>query len=307
MLLRNVLIFHSGALGDFVQTWPLGLALGRLHPQSRIVYVTQRQKGLLAEKALRLDFADLESGWHHLFGDPTKLPDKSRAKLTSAHSVFTFLARPGDAWMNAVASLAPKAQLTAIQPGSWQQILESLKPHQVLHAAMGQILTSIAERGIGIAKPIEAGPIAIHPGSGSRDKCWPADSFLALIDQLHDAGHHCRILLGDVELERWPADLIHRLQSAAETVHPATYVDLLRELSHCSAFIGNDSGPGHLAGIIGLPSVILFGPTDPGVWRPLGPRVKTLREHPLASLSPDRVYSELSALFPEMLSPARAD
>src|SRR5580693_10240067 len=85
MLLRNVLIFHSGALGDFVQTWPLGLALGRLYPQSRVIYVTQRQKGLLAERALRLEFADVESGWHHLFGDAARLPEICRNKLTSAH------------------------------------------------------------------------------------------------------------------------------------------------------------------------------------------------------------------------------
>ena len=52
MFARNILIFHSGALGDFVQTWPLGLALGRLYPQSRVIFVTQKQKGLLAEKAL---------------------------------------------------------------------------------------------------------------------------------------------------------------------------------------------------------------------------------------------------------------
>ena len=81
MLRRNVLIFHSGALGDFVQTWPLGLALGRLYPQSRVIYVTQRQKGLLAEKALRLEFVDVESGWHHLFGDAARLPESCRNKL----------------------------------------------------------------------------------------------------------------------------------------------------------------------------------------------------------------------------------
>src|ERR1700722_17685451 len=123
---RNVLIFHSGALGDFVQTWPLGLALGRLYPQSRVIYVTQRQKGLLAERALRLEFADVESGWHHLFGNPAQLPDACRIKLAAAHSVFSFIAKPGDEWMNAVASIAPNAHLIGIEAGPWPQILESI-------------------------------------------------------------------------------------------------------------------------------------------------------------------------------------
>ena len=39
---RNILLFHAGALGDFVVTWPLALALARLHPQSRVFYVTQK-------------------------------------------------------------------------------------------------------------------------------------------------------------------------------------------------------------------------------------------------------------------------
>jgi len=307
MFLRNVLIFHAGALGDFVQAWPLGLALGRLYPQSRVIYVTQRQKGLLAEKALRLEFANVESGWHHLFGDATRLPEICRSKLASAHSIFSFIAKPGDGWMNAVASIAPHAQVTGISTGAWHQILESMNTLPAVQAAMSQILASIADRGIGLSRPTETGPIAIHPGSGSPDKCWPIDSFLALIDRLHAAGHRCRILLGEVELERWSAEQIHRLQSAEETVHPATYVDLLRELSGCSAFVGNDSGPGHLAGIIGLPSVILFGPTDPAIWKPVGPRVRAFRADPLTSLPVDRVFQELSSGLPQTLSPVRAD
>src|SRR3982074_1768604 len=61
---RNVLIFHLGALGDFLLTWPVALALGRLHPQSRIFYVTHAGKGRLAEQVLRIEAADIESGWH---------------------------------------------------------------------------------------------------------------------------------------------------------------------------------------------------------------------------------------------------
>jgi heptosyltransferase III len=307
MLPRNILIFHAGALGDFVQTWPLGLALGRLYPQSRVIFVTQRQKGLLAEKATRLEFMDVESGWHHLFGDAANLPETCRNKLISAHTIITFVAKPGDAWMNAVASIAPAAKLIALDPGPSKQILDSLAPFPAIQTAVGQILASIADRGIGIFRANESGPIAIHPGSGSPGKCWPLDSFLALIGQLHDAGHRCRILLGEVELERWPGESIHRFQSADETVHPATYVDLLRELTHCAAFVGNDSGPGHLAGIIGLPTVILYGPTDPAVWKPLGLRVSAIQADPPFSFAPDRVLHELMAIIPQTLAPVRAD
>jgi heptosyltransferase III len=295
-MLRNILIFHAGALGDFVQTWPLGLTLGRLYPQSRVIYVTHNQKAALAEKLLRLESMDIESGWHHLFGDAGRLPDGCRKKLESAHCVATFIAKPGDAWMNAVASIAPHATVIPIDARPRgdavhlsQHLLESLKTYPAIRAAAGQILASIADKGISWSKKTDGGPVAVHPGSGSPAKCWPIDSYLRLIDQLQAAGRPCRIILGEVELERWPAGQIHRLEAAAETVHPATYIDLLDELSRCSAFVGNDSGPGQLAGIIGLPSIILFGPTDPAVWRPLGPRVMPLRGQPIATVLPEQV------------------
>src|SRR5829696_2086121 len=95
---RNVLIFHSGALGDFILTWPLALAVGRLFPQSRIFYVTQGQKGALAEKVLRVESADVEGGWHHLFADsatPPALPGPAAKLLTGAHCVFSYIADAG--------------------------------------------------------------------------------------------------------------------------------------------------------------------------------------------------------------------
>jgi len=304
MLLRNVLIFHTGALGDFLQTWPLGLALGRLYPQSRVIYITHCEKGALAEKALRLDFADIESGWHHLFGDLAKLTEICRKKLTAAHSIFTFIANPGDSWMKSVATIAPGAKLIAVPPGPWHQIRQSLAALPIVHAAISQIESSITTRGIGTIKPVESGPIAIHPGSGSPDKCWPIQSYLSLIEQLQSSGYACRIFLGEVELHRWAPEEIRRLQSAAETIEPPTYVDLFSELSRCCGFIGNDSGPGHLAAIMGLGTMILFGPTDPAVWKPLGPRVQVMRAQPLASLSPDRVHSEFQSLLAPPVSPA---
>src|SRR5947209_19642308 len=96
---RNVLIFHSGALGDFILTWPLAVALGRLLPQSRIFYVTHSQKGKLAEKVLGVESVDVETGWHHLFAEPPlgaqgspALPPTAAHLLGGAQWVFPVVA-----------------------------------------------------------------------------------------------------------------------------------------------------------------------------------------------------------------------
>ena len=44
-----------------------------------------------------------------------------------------------------------------------------------------------------------------------------------------------------------------------------------------AVYVGNDSGPSHLAGICGVPTVAIFATTAPQVWRPLGPKVVTLQ------------------------------
>src|SRR5947209_19544090 len=96
---RNVLIFHAGALGDFILTWPLALALARLYPQSRVYYVTSAGKGKLAERALRVDASDLDTGgWHHLFSPVAALPAPAQKLLASAHTVVSFLSDGNDAW-----------------------------------------------------------------------------------------------------------------------------------------------------------------------------------------------------------------
>jgi ADP-heptose:LPS heptosyltransferase len=45
-------------------------------------------------------------------------------------------------------------------------------------------------------------------------------------------------------------------------------------LQRCRLYVGNDSGVSHLAGRLGVPTAAVFGPTDPAVWRPLGPHVQ---------------------------------
>ena len=283
MLRRNVLILHTGALGDFVLSWPLILALGRLHPQSRIIVVTHASKGALAEAALRVESADIEQGWHVLFDDDDgKLAERPAKLLEGAHAIYSFIGR-GDA----LKKMAPEAQVVALQPTppadyakhSSQHLLDQLAKTAAVRGAVEQILKSVNLRGISTGRSHD-GDVVVHPGSGSREKCWPVERFLKVIERLRRNRKEVRVVLGEVELERFDAGDIKSLEQAATVRRPATYLELFNELRTASLFVGNDSGPGHLAGIMGLPSVILFGPTDPAVWKPMGPRVKTLRGEP---------------------------
>jgi heptosyltransferase III len=300
---RNILIFQLGALGDFVLTWPLAMALARIHPQSRIIYVTHGQKGKLAEKVLRIESTDVEGGWHHLFGASADLPAIPRKMLEGAHSIFSFIASEGDEWCKNAKSIAPEAQLITLQPrpgdddpfpghvSEW--VSNQLANLPAIRTAYSQMLRSVQQRGAGYKRSPEERVIAIHPGSGSPEKCWPMKNFIKLTRKLVKSRHHVRVLVGEVEKERISAEEMGHFASVAEIIEPKDYIELLFQLGLATAVVCNDTGPAHLSGIIGTPTIALFGPTDPARWKPLGPHVHTLRAQPMDLLSVDDVYNEV--------------
>jgi len=51
----------------------------------------------------------------------------------------------------------------------------------------------------------------------------------------------------------------------------------MRILKQSGGFIGNDSGISHLAGFLGIPAVVIFGPSNPKRWKPFGRSFEVLR------------------------------
>jgi ADP-heptose:LPS heptosyltransferase len=105
-------------------------------------------------------------------------------------------------------------------------------------------------------------------------------------------GRDVRVLLGEAELEKWSSASVEKISRAADVRKPATYLDLLEEIAPASNFVGNDSGPGHLAGMLGVPTVSLFG-TPSARWRPIGPSVKVIAAPSLEEIEVDEVVNAL--------------
>jgi ADP-heptose:LPS heptosyltransferase len=304
VLRRNVLILHTGALGDFVLCWPLALALGRLNPQSRIIVVTQASKGVLAEAALRVESADIEHGWHGLFAGTDDLDPRAATLIDGAHTIYSFLSGADEAFAKNLSARAPEAKvfsLRTIPPDDWTKhasewLLEQLSPQPALKAGVTQLLRSVATRGIGTGRSHD-GDVVIHPGSGSKKKCWPLKRFVELIERLKRSRREVRVLLGEVELERFADVEIKSLESLAAVRRPASYLELYNELRSAAELIANDSGPAHLGAIVGVPTLALFGPaSDPAVWKPLGPKVMTLRDETMEKLTVAKVVAAAKTL-----------
>jgi len=309
---RHVLIFHQAALGDFIVTWPLAVALGRMFPQSRISYVTHASKGHLASRVIGVESIDVEQGWHLLHAENAELPESSAKTLASAQMIVSFVSNPNDAWEQNVKRLAPEATLIRLKtkPIDDAPVIEpelppvlanhitavlvsQLAPWPMVAAGVRQILRSVVARGLPVGRSND-GTVVIHPGAGKAQKCWPVERFVTLAEKLKKKRTPVRVLLGETELEKWPAEAIEKISRAAEVHKPATYLDLLNQIVSGSVFVGNDSGPAHLAGIIGVPAVALFG-NPPDRWKPIGPRVKIIHREPIDVITVHDVETAIHA------------
>jgi len=117
--------------------------------------------------------------------------------------------------------------------------------------------------------------VAIHPGSGAPRKNWPADRFASLVERL-TAARPFLLVEGPADVEAAAPAL--RLPSAVRARDLPPRI-LGAVLARAGVYVGNDSGVSHLAAAWGAPVLVLFGPTDPAQWAPIGPRVKVLRAH----------------------------
>ncbi len=147
-------------------------------------------------------------------------------------------------------------------------------------AAARQLL---AECGI-----TEDGFILLMPGSGSPKKNWPAESYRELGRMLSESTP-VLIVLGPAE------DHLTGAFSGLKCLRNPSLGALAGIARLASGFVGNDSGVAHLAAASGGQGVVIFGPTDPARWRPLG-RVVVLRRMPLRNLTWQEVADALASL-----------
>jgi heptosyltransferase-3 len=118
--------------------------------------------------------------------------------------------------------------------------------------------------------------IVLHPFASNEAKRWPHSG----------AGFSLPNHLKLVKL-RGPEE---RLPDA---IHIPDLFDLARFLAGARAYIGNDSGITHLAAAVGIPTIALFGPTDPAVWAPRGKAVRVIHAPNMSDISPQSVLDAL--------------
>ncbi len=313
----STLAVHSGALGDLV-------LFGRLLEQldGQVTLVAGGEKGKLLQElgvvARALDFDALPM--HELFSDTPpsqcKLPQLlgRHDRLISCFGVDDPQARRR---LIAFCGTGAADFLPIRPPPDWDSHLLDLWL-QLLHApGRGAI------RGTGEAGPaglIQFAPwplcdsmrheaqaaladigcrdeyAVIHPGAGSKAKCWPMERFMELAEIVarrqprqvpaheHAPGATDRdgratiaqviFVVGPAEFDWWGQARLDSIRKRYPLLSAPPLGVLAGVLAGASLYIGNDSGVSHMAAAVGAPTIAIFGPSSSAHFAPLGPRVR---------------------------------
>ena len=164
--------------------------------------------------------------------------------------------------------------------------LDELTPYPLDEAERLEAETALFEHGLGSGGPL----VVLNPQAGalSLERRWPAQSFADLARVLIDEEDARVVIVGT----RAEADRAHevfvrvgpvpaeRLASFAGRLSIGGTIALL---DRADAFVTNDSGPMHLAAAVGVPTIGLFGPETPVMYRPLGERARWMYRPPACS------------------------
>ncbi len=259
------LVYHAGALGDFLTTLPAMRAWRRLHRQDRIVLLGVPAHGALAPAGTFNEVWDARSSrFAALYAD-------GGGELAGVRFQSALLFSGASSRLPQNLSCIGVKEILRQDPFPSSKI-PVIDYHLSLFPDLDftdeDRLPTIARVPGTLAVPPNA--VALHPGSGDRRKNWPLPRFTALAAELERAGFPVQWIVG-------PAEEHLALPAGASAWSNAPLADLAAALASCRLFVGNDCGISHLAAAAGCPTVALFGATDPEVWAPRGRSVRVLQ------------------------------
>lgn len=300
----------------------MGAVLDRLPPGSRVAIIRLRSLGdcvlttpavsLLKQHRPDLEIAVVvESRFKQIFeGNPdiSELLPPVPADLAKWRPFLTVNFHGGtrSVWLSATSRAVyragfahhPYSFLYGLRIPRAQQILRENRPvHTAEHLASAMFWLGVPKTEIPRAKlaapaseeKLSGSYAVIHPFASAPDKAWAAQKFVAIAHQLREAQLDPVILAG-------PADDA-TLFDGFNVYRNVPLSQVKAVMSGAQLFVGNDSGPAHIAAAFGVPVVVLFGPSNPVTWAPWRTEAQALTSpEGMAGISIEQVTSAIETL-----------
>jgi ADP-heptose:LPS heptosyltransferase len=267
------LLYHTGALGDFITAIPAIDYWKKRNKRERLVMLGGPAIGAFAcEMGIVDEFLNVnESRYAVLFSDLFK-PEIAEffARFSQA---IVFAESDSRFVINLQESRIPCLH----QPPFPQKRMHVVDYHLSLLTDVSKLsetektprlaLLPASTTGPGLSSAPQPGFIAIHPGSGNPKKNWPFGNFLSVADYFRGSGRSIVWIKG-------PAENFLDIPETDFLCADKSLMALSSMLHGCDLFIGNDGGVAHLAAALGCKTIVLFGPSDPYIWAARGKKVK---------------------------------
>lgn len=267
--MKKILVLRGGALGDFIVTLPILARLREAWPGAEITLVGNATAAALGRDAGLIDHVESQHAarWAALYG-AAPLPEDFAHALAAFDLVLNY-------WPD------PDGELCRRFPRHRGQQFRSTAAMPEIAPAAAHYVTPLCSFGVqpgplwhSLGTPAsDARTIAIHPGSGSRAKNWPLSRWTELCVWLTQE-LRAELLVVTGEADETAA---RALKNFGAHAHALPLAQLVERFRHCRLFLGHDSGISHLAAACTVPSILLFGPTDPAVWAPPAPHVTVIQ------------------------------
>jgi ADP-heptose:LPS heptosyltransferase len=307
----RILFIRGGAVGDFILTMPSLRLVRESLPGNEIEVLGYPSIASLAVAARLVDqVRPLEDPRLATFFAPgAKLDDEWCAYFAGFDVVVSCLYDP-DGYFAGNLRVAGVKTLIACPYRP-----EETPPHVPAAVQFAKPLESIGLYLEDASLDLDYGPapamgatkegplVALHPGSGSPKKNWSFEAWVRLLAVLHREGRVARFLITSGEAEGEVIGAFLTQLEAAGVPHEHLVGRPLAELGalyrRIEGFLGHDSGLSHLAASAGAKGLLLFGPTEPGIWAPVSPRVRVVQspDRSLGGLDEGLVLEEARKLF----------
>ena len=296
--MNRILVIRGGAIGDFMLTLPALNALRDAWPRAHIEILGYKHIAVLAEnrfyaQAVRsIEYGSLSS----FFARNSELPAELANYFGSFDLIVSYLYDPDRIFENNLRRcgvenlLCGPPKIVENAGHAAHQLARPIEEMGIRVVDLSEkVFPSIEDRQFAsdFLRSLQQPIVAIHPGSGSKEKNWPLENWVALFsgtggfpDAQGKHGRHGKfpslvVISGEADksqteqLEREWKDRDVRFAKNLPLPHLAAVLER-------SIFIGHDSGISHLAAAAGANCVLLFGPTDPNVWAPRNKNVQVL-------------------------------
>jgi ADP-heptose:LPS heptosyltransferase len=211
----------------------------------------------------------------------------------STSSQLTFAAR--SRWRAGFDHFRFRALYNVHIPRAQQILGVERKVHTAEHLASAMFYLGVPRRDIPQARLYAVGPslprpyVVIHPMASAPDKTWSADRFLSVAEQLSDDLEPIFISGPGEKLDIFKQ---FRCMSGADLEQ------VISLMAGATLFIGNDSGPAHMAAAFGVPVVVLFGSSDPVIWAPWKTESEVLTSNEgIAAITTEQVIAAAAKLM----------